>query len=267
MKFETIEYVAKISAAMTAIAGAVLLLWRYLLGPFRKVVGTLNRRSAEISSALPVLFAIAESWPEPSRAGSLVSVINSLREQIEYNQARITSILEHHPGEVYECSPEGECLYANPAICELFGLSKQEMRGSGWLGGIEPAERERVYNIWTAAVQKKIPYECQYVVRNAKTGRRFEVRTIALPLYNSNHEIIGYQGFFSSVSPLKTMDAPKYRITSSEREDDGRFLVHLSCGHSWLVQNNRAGRDLLVKGVCECALCDPDLVTPLRKLP
>jgi PAS domain-containing protein len=44
----------------------------------------------------------------------------------------------------WRSSPDGQCQFVTPGLSELLGLDYHDALGWGWLGGIHPADRERV---------------------------------------------------------------------------------------------------------------------------
>ena len=193
------------AALITGVSAALIVVWRYVFKPFRTLIVALKEHSEGIAHILPLLSAGRERWPQSLGDGSFLNYIDILDARVAHNECRTEVILDLSPHPIYECSPDdgGGCIFANEHLCDLFGLSEEDMLGNGWIEGIEPEERERVYTIWTSAVEKKIPYECSYTIRNVKTGKRFNATTRALPLHH-DEKLIGYLGIFSKIEEIKT---------------------------------------------------------------
>ena len=45
---------------------------------------------------------------------------------------------------IYQSDAQGQCVYVNSALCELFGVSGKEARGIGWMDRVHPDDRDRV---------------------------------------------------------------------------------------------------------------------------
>lgn len=102
---------------------------------------------------------------------------------------------------IFECEPlTGRCTWVNDALCELFGMSHEDMLGFGWLRAVREDQREEVHSHWKTAVDNNIPYSWSYYVVNQKTGDSLEVRATANAICLSNGTIIQYHG---SIIPLK----------------------------------------------------------------
>lgn len=199
---ELVQSLRENAALVTGVSAALIVLWRYVANPFRKVLKSLKQHSEEIYHFLPLLSAGRDRWPSSSGPGSFLRYIDKLDERVAHSECRTEVILDLSPQPIYECSPDGECTFANEKLCDLFGLSEVDMMGNGWLDGILPEERERVHSIWIAAVKNLIPYECSYTVRNLKNGKRYNAVTRALPLHNEG-ELIGYLGILSKIEEIK----------------------------------------------------------------
>lgn len=186
------------AALITGVSAALIVVWRYVFKPFKTLIGALKEHSEGIAHILPLLAAGRERWPQSLGDGSFLNYIDILDSRVAHNECRTEVILDLSPHPIYECEPSGECIFANEHLCDIFGLSEADMLGNGWIEGITPNERERVYTIWKSAVEKKIPYECSYTIRNVKTGKKYDATTRALPLRKEDH-LIGYLGIFSKI--------------------------------------------------------------------
>lgn len=45
---------------------------------------------------------------------------------------------------IYQSDAQGQCVYVNTALCELFGITAQEAMGLGWMDRVHPDDRQRV---------------------------------------------------------------------------------------------------------------------------
>lgn len=98
---------------------------------------------------------------------STKDILTSLHDLVELSEMRWQVQLQTTPTGVYECDPSGKCTRANPALCELFGLSESEMigdDGNGWLQvvGRTQAEKMQVFHNWQASVRENVPYRDDY---------------------------------------------------------------------------------------------------------
>lgn len=199
---ELIQSLRENAGLITGVSAAMVVLWRYVFNPFRTLISALRKHSEGIAHILPLLSAGRERWPQPLGSGSFLNYIDTLDARVAHNECRTEVILDHSPQPIYECSTDGMCAFANEKLCDLFGISEKDMLGNGWLEGIMPDERERVHSTWISAVEKQIPYESSYTVRNCKTGEKHRAVTRALPLYHGD-EIVGYLGVFTEINKIE----------------------------------------------------------------
>jgi PAS domain S-box-containing protein len=175
------------------IAGATVLgaSWKYALKPLVNSWRDGRNFKAEARSAFAEL--------RTNGGSSLKDAVLRIDASSQKQEARWLAIVDRDSQPTYECAPTGECTQANKAICELFGLSREEMMGNGWLEGVIPSDREKAFDAWNAAVSKNLPYECEYTSRNHRTGETIKVRTTAEPMFDRDERIIGYHGVLDPV--------------------------------------------------------------------
>lgn len=94
----------------------------------------------------------------------------------------------------YECDEKGACLWANKAVCDMFGLTLAEFVGNGWLASICEEDRAEAWVNWLDAIKLDIPYESTYSVCNAKTGEKFFCQTHAVAHRDTTGHILGFYG-------------------------------------------------------------------------
>jgi PAS domain S-box-containing protein len=118
----------------------------------------------------------------PNGGGSVKDKINQLSRDVAVLRGGLSFSLTLNPHCIFEADPDGHCTFANVALCNLFGLSQEEMLGRGWLSALDGSEaRERAWDTWDSCVSKHIPYLDRYQIRNARTGERIWVRAHAIP--------------------------------------------------------------------------------------
>ena len=171
--------IAQIVATAGAIAGAGAAGYKYVYCPTRRWFQNLNRAIAEL---------------RPNCGGSMKDILNQLAHRVEIQCARIVAMREASTIATFECDLSGKSTFHNRALCELFGLSNEEMCHNGWLEAVDPAHRERVYDEWYSAVEKHLPYEAEYTIVNVRNGKHINATAYARPMKSSNGQIIGYFG-------------------------------------------------------------------------
>jgi PAS domain S-box-containing protein len=215
---ETLKNYAGVAASITALIVLATLLWRYACSPLGRFFKRANYNFKTTYDALPVLLALFRTWPQPDGSSSLVDEIKRIDLTLQLTKERLLAHLDFSQMPVFECAVNGLYTHANSAICELFGLSFEDMMGKGWLEGIEPSDRLPTYKAWMDAIIAEIPYETTYHVRNAKTGKRINCIAVAFPLRDVSGAIIAY---FGTVKVIGDALVPTGRAV----EDGGNFMT------------------------------------------
>lgn len=99
------------------------------------------------------------------------------------------------PVAVYECRvSDGMCVGANKALCDLFGLSREQMMGHGWIAGIAHDERARCYEEYEKARRLELPYGWCYTVVNQETRERIPCESLMTVLKDDSGRPVLYKG-------------------------------------------------------------------------
>lgn len=93
---------------------------------------------------------------------------------------------------MYECDPSGACIWANSALCGLFGLESHEMIGLGWLNALHPDDIQAVSKKWSDSIKNIVPYKNRY--RIIKENKIIFCETSAVPIYDENKNILSFLG-------------------------------------------------------------------------
>ena len=121
----------------------------------------------------------------------LLSMILAAQKQYTLN-AIIAEVISHHLDlSIYVTDLGGKCVYANRALCKLFGKSEEEMKGYGWAGSLNDAIQ--AVEQWRTCIDEGIPYKAEYhIERGAET---IPATTTAIPAHSvATGELIGYVG-------------------------------------------------------------------------
>src|SRR5262249_9371 len=131
---------------MVAFAGYPLLVDRRLVG----VLATFARKAFE-PDVLEGLASVADTIAqgiERKLAG------NQLRE----SELSLRLFLETIPQMLWSAKPDGTIDYNNQRFLDYAGLSKDELRGDGWLKPVHPEDRDAMARVWGSAVSEGVPF-------------------------------------------------------------------------------------------------------------
>src|SRR5215218_8742773 len=142
---------------------------------------------------------------ETARAeAAAVEAEEALNHQLEVeaalrsSEARFRAMAESSPLGIYITDPSGDCLYTNPAYQRISGLSEQQARGSGWSGAIHPEDRERVFQEWYEAAERRIPFLSEHRFSHAD-GAVVWTRVNAAEI-TDREQLVGYVGVVEDIS-------------------------------------------------------------------
>ena len=89
----------------------------------------------------------------------------------------------------WECDRDGKLIFANGAWLTLFGLSKQDAMGEGWLQSIPEAERQSLLVSWYSKVVDETDGEIDITVKNAVTNKVTVVKSLYSVKFDTRSEV------------------------------------------------------------------------------
>ncbi len=99
-----------------------------------------------------------------------------------------------------EFDGRGEATWVNKAICELFGMSYDQMLGKGWLSAVQDEKRLEVWEDWVTNIEYGIPYEGDFTIHNKQTLEDFTVRLTVVSHKSVDGNILAYYGTVTRIS-------------------------------------------------------------------
>src|SRR4051794_19701599 len=142
---------------------------------------------------------------EKSRAeAAAVEAEEALNQQLEIeaalssSEARFRAMAESSPLGIYITDSSGDCLYTNRAYQRISGLSEQQARGTGWSSAIHPEDRERVFQEWYRAAERRIPFLSEHRFAHAD-GKVVWTRVNAAEVIDQE-QLVGYVGLVEDIS-------------------------------------------------------------------
>ncbi len=157
-----------------------------------KFISALNLASIVERDIIPTI-NLAKKHLSPNGGTSLVDQVSSIKEKVELMELRWKITTSKSPVGIYECNAAGECVSANAAACDIFGMTEQEMLGRGWLKAIQ-SDKSQIWHAWIGAVKENLPYEAEYNVKNQKTDNIVHVKSSAICHMSTSGKILGYYG-------------------------------------------------------------------------
>jgi PAS domain S-box-containing protein len=100
---------------------------------------------------------------------------------------------------IFETDKTGLYVHVNLQYCHMVGRSIDELRGNGWLNAIDERWRTEIFNEWNNAITGKRIFECQYDIQTTY-DKKITVDARAVPVFESNGEIVGYYGTINKIT-------------------------------------------------------------------
>lgn len=176
--------------------------WKMLISPIRSIKTVLTENTGKLNRAidtidndlLPFVRSMTEKFSKNS-GKSIKDQIDRIDENTKLSELRIKLIATNLVTTgIFECAPDGTCIWVNRALADMFGMERQEMLENGWLLAVNDEERAEVWDEWVYSIQNHIPYEAEYTVHNKKTKENFKVRVMAIANKADSGKILGYFG-------------------------------------------------------------------------
>jgi len=164
----------------------------------------LDRRESEVPDELDFLVTSANDMQS--------RIIESHRAYNE-SEKKYRTLTAVAPVGIFYTDVNGGCLYVNEKWTEITGMSEKEAMGDGWVKGLHPQDRDRVFKEWNDAAKQAIPFKLEY--RFQKTGHTRWVFGQATAEKNEKDEIIGYVGTITDITERKK--AEQALIESEEK--------------------------------------------------
>ena len=129
---------------------------------------------------------------------------------LQDSEARYRVLAEMSPVGIFRNNLQGACIYANPKLQQMSGLSEADFLGEGWSCMIHPEDRQKMYKLWSNFVtqaQQNIPakYQTEYRYLTAEGSVRWAI-VEALPERDFTGEIIGFVGATIDINDRKEIE-------------------------------------------------------------
>lgn len=118
----------------------------------------------------------------------------NLRGSIDRQEIISTLLLSESDNAIFICDKDGEMTYANPALCEMFGLPQEKMLGRGWTAAIDEKTRNEVWQSWMDTIKNGLPYSRTLKIENQSSKNKFSVKSSAIKQPSIHGQAVAYFG-------------------------------------------------------------------------
>lgn len=193
-----LDWTVKLAAIIAALTAILLLV--------RRVRGWVGVALARMIHALTIPTAFVREFGELP-AEKVRKAFLDLSKGQDLAELRQQVLSKHLEFGLYICETTGRCIEANPYLCDLFGMSREEMMGFGWLNAVAPEHRQGVHADWMWALKTDAPYRATYRVENQRDGSSTWVKTEAFTA-KKDGVVIAIAGILHEIEPPPGNPAP-----------------------------------------------------------
>ena len=167
------EYLGLSAAQWAGIGATAISLAPMCVKRFREWINAPSERKMLAAAVENVALGLKEIT---SAVKEMTQVQRDIADELSINEANVAMMLDASRTAIWFTNAEGECTRANKALCDLFGLSHEDMignQGRGWMRAVIPEHRDRVFREFKTALSTDVPYACHYAI--TKNGKLINV--------------------------------------------------------------------------------------------
>lgn len=150
--------------------------WDVYSGINKKSIGKMDWKETLISNSFVGTITLIGAWlvrkyrpalKEAKRMFSVTEDVAGLKKKYESLNATVDAIVSMYPDAVFMCKENGDLIYANDMMCDLFGAKMEDLEGEGWLRFIVNKDREYVTKAYQSAIKNGKHFAPSFTIRNA----------------------------------------------------------------------------------------------------
>jgi len=127
---------------------------------------------------------------------------NKAEAAVRESEQRFRLVANTAPVMIWMSGTDMLCNYCNRPWLEFTGRSLEAELGNGWADGIHPDDRERCWNTYTAAFERRLSFEMEYLLRRHDGEYRW-IADFGVPRFNPDGSFAGYIGSCLDVTQHK----------------------------------------------------------------
>jgi len=146
-----------------------------------------------------------------------VTAQKQVEEALRESESRFRLMADSAPVMIWMSDTEGGCIYFNQGWLDFTGKTLEQERGSGWLDGVHPDDRNKIIEVFTNAMEARKPYQIEKRLR-CKDGEYCCFLDTGTPRYTSDGSFAGYIGTCIDITEIKQAE-------TAVRESEWRFRI------------------------------------------
>jgi PAS domain S-box-containing protein len=126
---------------------------------------------------------------------------------LQVSEMRYRTLLESIPMGIFRHDVDGQCIYVNPRLQEMFGCPLEDILGDGWARRIHPEDRDRMQVLWTQFVHQSqqgnlVNYYAEHRYCGADDQERWAIAE-ATAEYSADGNLMGFVGSMLDITARK----------------------------------------------------------------
>ena len=162
--------------------------------------------SAYTAFALIPLIPQALVLTTPTQLGMINQILQTEIAERREIDARYQTLAEVSPVGIFYTDASGDCLYVNERWCQIAGMTCAEAFGKGWVQGIHPDDRDRIFAEWYRAIEEKLQFKSEYRFQHLDNGNVTWVFGQVVGKVGDNGQIKSYVGTITDITERKQIE-------------------------------------------------------------
>lgn len=162
---------------------------------------------AILTSKVTVFVELFKKTLEVERQAAQLSLMNA---ELQQSEERFRLLSRCSPIGIFLMDTAGNYTYANPNCQGICGFTVQENWKTDWTQNIHVADRERVLQDWSIAIQHGKAYSEEFRIQVDEHLRWVHVRTS--PMLSDSGDLLGHVGTIEDVTDQKQANATRDQI-------------------------------------------------------
>jgi PAS domain S-box-containing protein len=161
------------------------------------------------------------------------AALMSAFDEIAKSEAELRTIIDAIPQLIVAIGADGNCLYANQAVLEYTGLTKEEMKSGNVREVFHPEDLEKLRDKRSAALSRGVPFEYELRVRRSRDGQYRWFLVQYNPLRDERGDIIRWYATGTDIDDRKQAEDKTLQVNVALREQiDQVFMLEEIVGSS-----------------------------------
>ncbi len=168
---------------------------------------------------MPLVRRLVRSEGEARESNALLSA----------SEANLSVLMTLSPVGIFRADPDVNAVYVNERLCEITGLSAEQLHDQGWVQALHPKDSERVTSAWYDTTHHGQPFHLEHRFLRPDGSVAWAL-TEATTQTDANGTVVGYIGTVTDITSRK-------HVEEALRSSEARYrnIVELSQEGIWQI--------------------------------